>query len=98
MRAKRSNPGSRDEAGFTATASDMPPLSALFVVGAGPASGKTYTFAWKNTLFPLSMIGDRSQSNANANVQPAAQPSAEASAQATTEATAQPTAQPTPSA
>lgn len=61
--------------------------------------GKTYTFAWKNTLFPLSMIGDRDQSNmnANANVQPAAQPSAEASAQATTEATAQPTAQPTPS-
>ncbi|MBZ0290076.1 MAG: hypothetical protein K8I30_20795 [Anaerolineae bacterium] len=72
--------------------------------------GKVYTFAWRNTLFPLSMIGNRSLSSESDTTNVQAQATAEASPQATSdedsqataqpteEPTTQPTAQPTPSA
>jgi hypothetical protein len=58
--------------------------------------GKVYTFAWRNTLFPLSMIGDRSlSSNQSSTTNVQAQATAEASPQAADDATVQPTEEPT---
>jgi hypothetical protein len=58
--------------------------------------GKVYTFAWRNTLFPLSMIGDRRLSgNQSSTTDVQAQATPEASPQAATDASTQPTEEPT---